>query len=36
MGDGQVGELSQRLYDKLTGIQYGKLEDPYGWVKEIK
>ena len=25
------GELTQRLYDELTGIQYGKVEDRHGW-----
>ena len=25
------GELTQRLYDAITGIQYGKLPDPHGW-----
>lgn len=25
------GELTQRLYDEITGIQYGKLPDPHGW-----
>lgn len=25
------GELTLRLYDELTGIQYGKLEDHHGW-----
>ena len=25
------GELTQRLYDELTGIQYGKIEDRHGW-----
>ena len=28
---GKIGELSQRLYDTLTGIQYNKLEDKFGW-----
>ena len=28
---GKIGELSQRLYDTMTGIQYGKLDDPFGW-----
>ncbi|RYD04719.1 hypothetical protein N752_12390 [Desulforamulus aquiferis] len=31
----QVGEVTQRLYDTLVNIQYGKAEDPFGWVKEI-
>ena len=25
------GELTLRLYDELTGIQYGKLEDIHAW-----
>ena len=28
---GQIGALSQKLYDTITGIQTGKLEDPRGW-----
>lgn len=28
---GAMGPLSGRLYDTLTGIQYGELEDPHGW-----
>ncbi len=31
VADGQVGELSQKLYDVITGIQSGRLEDPFGW-----
>ena len=29
--DGGIGPLSQRLYDTLTGIQWGKIPDPFGW-----
>lgn len=32
---GQVGEITQKLYDTLTGIQTGKLEDQFGWVKFV-
>jgi branched-chain amino acid aminotransferase len=35
VGDGGIGELSQRLYDELTGIQYGKKADPFGWSLKI-
>ena len=35
-GDGQMGETTKLLYDTLTGIQYGRIEDKFGWVKEIK
>ncbi len=36
IGDGGIGELIQKLYDELTGIQWGKREDPYGWRIEVK
>lgn len=36
IGDGGIGELTQKLYDELTGIQWGKREDPYGWRVEVK
>ncbi len=35
IGDGGIGELTQRLYDTLTGIQWGRLEDPMGWRVEL-
>ncbi len=28
---GKIGDLSQKLYDTLTGIQWGREADPYGW-----
>ncbi len=28
---GKIGDLSQKLYDTLTGIQWGRDPDPYGW-----
>ena len=31
VADGNTGELSQRLYDEITSIQYGRREDPFGW-----
>ena len=33
---GEIGELSQKLYDTVTGIQRGELEDPRGWRFEVK
>ena len=27
----QIGELSQKLYDELTGIQWGTKPDPFNW-----
>ena len=35
VGDGGIGSLSQKLYDTLTGIQWGSLPDPFGWTCEV-
>ena len=31
----QIGALSQKLYDELTGIQWGTRPDPFGWTCRI-
>ena len=31
IGDGGIGPVSQKIYDTVTGIQLGKIEDPFGW-----
>jgi branched-chain amino acid aminotransferase len=31
IGNGEIGTLSQKIYDVLTGIQLGSSEDPFGW-----
>lgn len=36
INDNKIGEVSQKLYDTMTGIQYGKIEDTFGWIKEVK
>lgn len=28
---GEMGELSQKLYDEIVATQYGENDDPYGW-----
>src|SRR4030067_1060266 len=28
---GRVGEMSRKLFDEITGIQYGEIPDRYGW-----
>lgn len=28
---GEVGEVTKRLYETLTGIQLGRIDDPWGW-----
>lgn len=31
----KIGELSAKLYEALTGIQNGRLPDPYGWMVDV-
>ncbi len=31
IGDGGIGKTSQKIYDTVTGIQWGTVEDPFGW-----
>ncbi|MBQ2718598.1 MAG: branched-chain amino acid aminotransferase [Clostridia bacterium] len=35
VSDGGIGEVTKQLYDTLTGIQWGKLPDPDGWVLKL-
>jgi len=32
---GAIGPLTQRLYDAIVGIQYGRAPDPDGWTLEV-
>ena len=34
-GDGSVGPVSQKFYDAVTDIQYGKAEDSDGWIVQV-
>ena len=36
INDFKTGELTQKLYDTLTGIQWGDVADTYGWTREVK
>lgn len=36
INDNKIGKISQMLYDTMTGIQWGKIPDEFGWIKEIK
>lgn len=36
IGNGGIGEISQRLYDTVTGIQLGRIKDTHGWTVEVK
>ncbi len=31
----ECGPVSKKLYDRLTGIQYGEIEDTHGWLLEV-
>jgi branched-chain amino acid aminotransferase len=35
IGGGQIGPLTQRLYDAIVGIQYGTAADPHHWTVEV-
>lgn len=35
IGNGGIGTITQKLYDTLTGIQFGKLADPFGWITTL-
>ncbi len=35
IGDGTIGAYSQQLYDFITGVQTGKVEDEFGWRMKV-
>ena len=35
INNGQIGEVTQKLYDELTGIQWGRVADPHNWITKI-
>ena len=35
INDNKTGEFSQKLFDTVTGIQYGTVEDTFDWVTEV-
>lgn len=36
INNGKIGPISQKLYDFLTGLQWGRVEDTFGWTVEVK
>ncbi|MBR6103076.1 MAG: branched-chain amino acid aminotransferase [Ruminococcus sp.] len=36
INNNEIGPISQMLYDTMTGIQWGKIEDTFGWTVPIK
>ena len=35
-GMADMGPVTRKLYDTLTGIQMGRIEAPEGWIKVIE
>lgn len=35
INNNEIGPLTQRLYDELTGIQWGKVPDTRGWIVKV-
>ena len=35
VGNGKTGPVAMRFYEQLTGIQYGRESDPFGWQELI-
>lgn len=35
VNNNEIGATTQHLYDTLTGIQWGKIEDKHGWIVKI-
>jgi branched-chain amino acid aminotransferase len=36
INNGRAGPVAQRLFDELTGLQYGRRPDPYGWTRVVQ
>lgn len=36
INNGEIGALSKKVYDELTGIQTGTVEDPFGWCVKVE
>ena len=35
INNGEIGSIAQKLYDTLTGIQWGKIADEFGWTVKV-
>lgn len=36
INDNKIGKISQMLYDTMTGMQWGKIPDEFGWIVPLK
>ena len=35
LSDGKIGTITQKLYDEMTAIQWGRKTDEHGWSVEV-
>jgi branched-chain amino acid aminotransferase len=35
INNGEIGSVAQKLYDTLTGIQWGRISDDFGWTVKV-
>jgi len=35
-GDEKIGPFAKRLFDEITGIQYGEVDDRFGWIRKVE
>jgi branched-chain amino acid aminotransferase len=35
IGGGEVGPVAKKLFDTIMDIQYGRAEDPMGWIEPV-
>ncbi|MFP4528693.1 MAG: branched-chain amino acid aminotransferase [Candidatus Kapaibacterium sp.] len=36
INDQKIGPVAQKFYDTITGIQYGEIEDKFGWITKVE
>lgn len=35
INDNKIGPIAKMVYDTITGVQSGRIEDQYGWVTKV-
>ena len=35
MNDNKIGDISQKLYNQITQVQYGEQPDTFGWTEKL-
>jgi len=36
INNGETGETAAKIYNTITGIQNGILEDPFDWISKVE